>query len=119
MWLVSPSFRTDEQEVNGRTMSHLTTDGIFALPKDWEVRGRFFVIGRDKEIGGGAFDQRVQIRVRHPIGKIETAKVHFLPGMVYERHFRGDAIPDFNVFRPRVDWFNSNEKMRPYAQQYL
>jgi len=41
VWLVSPSYRSDEQEVNGRSVSRLTTDGIVILPKDWEVRGRF------------------------------------------------------------------------------
>jgi len=41
VWLVSPSYRSDEQDVNGRSVSRLTTDGIVILPKDWEVRGQF------------------------------------------------------------------------------
>ena len=120
-WLVSPSYRSDEQEVNGRNMSRLTTDGIVRLSKDWEVRGRFFLIGRQKDLGGAAFDQRVQIRARHPIGRTKRGDISFLGGMVYERHFRGDVVPDFNVYRPRVDWEGRPLKwnLGPWGQQDL
>ena len=29
--------------------------------------------------------------------------VRFRGGLFYERHFRGDAIPDFNVYRTRLE----------------
>ena len=121
VWLVSPSYRSDEQEVNGRSVSRLTTEGIVILPKDWEVRGRFFLIGRQKELGGAAFDQRVQIRVRHPIGSTKRGDISFLGAMAYERHFRGDFIPDFNVYRPRIDWEAGSLKWNlvPWGQQDL
>jgi hypothetical protein len=117
--VISPSYRSDEQEVDGGGITRVTFDSIVGLPREWEVRGRFFLIGRDKEVGGAAFDQRIQIRVRHPLGVIERIEMAVLGGMVYERHFRGDEIADFNVYRPRVDWTARTLKWRlvPWGQQ--
>ena len=41
--------------------------------------------------------------------------------MVYERHFRGEVVPDFNVYRPRLDWTARALKgeLVPWGQQDL
>ncbi len=62
VWTVTPSIRTDEQEINGNVVTRFSTEAIVALPKkEWELRSRLFIIGRAKEDGGAAFDQRIQI----------------------------------------------------------
>jgi len=37
--------------------------------------------------------------------------------LFYERHFRGDAIPDFNVYRTRLELRADGIRKEPWAQQ--
>ena len=53
-WTVTPSIRTDEQEINADFVTRLTTEAVLQLPKAWQFRGRVFLIGRQKEEGGNA-----------------------------------------------------------------
>lgn len=118
VWTVTPSFRTDEQEINGNGVTRFTTEATVALPKEeWELRSRLFVIGRAKEDGGAAFDQRVQFLVRYPLTHFWKDQIAVDGGTLYERHFRGDEVPDFNVYRQRVELSADDWKYSPWTQQ--
>ena len=118
VWTVTPSIRTDEQEIGSDFVSRLTTEANVALPKDWELRGRFFLIGRQKEQNSGAaFDQRIQFLVRYPLTTFRNGELELDGGTLYERHFRGDEVSDFNVYRQRVEISADNWKLSPWGQQ--
>ena len=97
VWTVTPSFRTDEQEINTDLVTRFTTEALLELPRQWQFRGRFFLIGRQEEGGGSAIDQRIQLLVRYPLATIWKGEIHVDGGTLYERHFRGDEVEDFNV----------------------
>ncbi len=40
-------------------------------------------------------------------------------GTLYERHFRGDEIADFNVYRKRIELSADDWKFAPWTQQDL
>ncbi len=120
VWTVTPSIRTDEQEIDGNFVSRFSTEATVALPKEeWELRSRLFVIGRAKEGGGAAFDQRVQFLVRYPLTHFWKDQISVDGGTLYERHFRGDEVADFNVYRQRVELTADDWKFAPWMQQDL
>ncbi len=117
VWTVTPSIRTDEQEIDANFMSRFTTEAILRLPKAWQFRGRLFLIGREKEEGGGAFDQRIQLLFRYPLTRFRNGKLSLDGGTLYERHFRGDQVADFNVYRQRFELWDEDTKYSPWIQQ--
>ncbi len=120
IWTVTPSFRTDEQEINGNFVTRFTTEATYRVPRDWELRGRFYLIGREKEVGGGAsFDQRIQFLVRYPLTTFRDNALGLDGGTLYERHFRGDQLSDFNVYRQRFELSADTWKYSPWVQQDL
>ena len=43
--------------------------------------------------------QRIQLLVRYPLTTFWKGEIHVDGGTLYERHFRGDEVADFNVYR--------------------
>ena len=117
VWTVTPSLRTDDQEINSTFMSRVTTEATLALPKEWDVRGRYFFIGHGAEVGDYSFDHRMQILLRKTLLRFWNDDVRFRGGLFYERHFRGDAIDDFNVYRTRLELRGDGIRNEPWAQQ--
>jgi len=117
VWVITPAFRTDEQEINSTFMTRVSTDATFALPREWEVRGRFSLIGHGTEFDDVVFDKRIQILFRRTFFRNDDLRL--LAGLFYERHFRGDAIPDFNVYRTRLEFRGDGFRNQPWAQQDL
>ena len=116
-WTVTPWIRTDEQELNSGTMTRVTTEAIVSLGETWDMRNRFFVIGRKDEARDKVvIDERIQILVRKRFLRFYDDRVRFRGGLFYERHFRGDAIPDFNVYRTRVELRGDGIKYEPWTQ---
>ncbi len=115
VWVVTPAIRTDEQEINSTFMTRVTTDATFALPREWEFRGRFFLIGHGTERDEVAFDQRIQILFRKTFFRSDDLRLR--AGLFYERHLRGDAIDDFNVYRTRLEFRGDGVRNQPWAQQ--
>ena len=73
---------------------------MFRLPRGWDFRGRFALIGRDTEVGKDySFDQRIQFLIRYPLIDFRGGDLEVRGGTFYERHFRGDSVDDFNVYR--------------------
>jgi len=57
-WTITTGVRSDEQELNGLFSSRVSTEAVFRLPRGWDFRGRFAVVGRDTEVGTDySFDQ--------------------------------------------------------------
>jgi len=75
------------------------------------------MIGHGTEEDGVAFDQRVQILVRYPLFHFWNDAFAVDGGTLYERHFRGDQVADFNVYRQRADLSADDWKYSPWAQQ--
>ncbi len=117
IWVVTPSFRTDEQEINSSFATRITTDLTYDLARGWDVRGRFFLIGREAEVGDAAFDQRAQILLRYTLFRFHNGEVRVRGGTFYERHFRGDEIEDFNVYRQRFQMGADSWRWAPGIQQ--
>ena len=67
VWVVTPAFRTDEQDVNGRFTTRISTALTYDLAPGGNLRGQFFLIGRQAEVGEAAFDQRAQILLRYTL----------------------------------------------------
>jgi len=117
VWTATPSLRTDEQEINANFVTRFTTEATLELPKAWQFRGRFFLLGRQKEGGGNAFDQRIQLLVRYPLTTIWKGEIYVDGSTLYERHFRGDEVADFNVYRQRLELMADYWKYSPWLQQ--
>ena len=115
VWTVTPSIRTDEQELNTGFMTRVTTEATVVLPNWWDLRGKFFLIGRESELGDVFVDERIQVLARRTLYRNETLR--FRGGLMYERHFRGDRVPDFNVYRGRLELRGDAIKNEPWAQQ--
>ena len=115
VWVITPSIRSDEQEINSTFMTRVTTDATFALPREWEFRGRFFLIGRATELDKMVFDQRIQVLFRKTFFRNDDVRLR--AGLFYERHFRGDVIDDFNVYRTRLEFRGDGFRHQPWAQQ--
>ena len=116
-WTITPSFRTDEQELNSSFMSRVTTEATIKLPEEWDVRSRFFMIGRETDLGNLVFDERIQMLLRKTFFRFWNDDIRFRGGVFYERHFRGDAIPDFNVYRTRLELRADGIRNEPWVQQ--
>lgn len=117
VWTVTPWLRTDEQELNSGTMTRVTTEATVQLNEEWDIRNRFFVIGRiDEREDKVVVDERIQILLRKLFLRFWDDKVRFRGGLFYERHFRGDAVPDFNVYRTRVELRADGIRYEPWAQ---
>ena len=117
VWTVTPWIRTDEQELNTGTMTRVTTEATVLLPKDWDFRGRFFMIGRQSDMNEFVLDERIQLLFRKLLTRFWDDKIRFRGGLFYERHFRGDAIPDFNVYRTRLELRGDGIPYEPWVQQ--
>jgi len=117
VWTVTPSIRTDEQEINANVVTRFATEAILQLPRDWQFRGRFFLIGRQKEEDGNAFDQRIQFLIRYPLTRFWNGEINVDGGTLYERHFRGDQVKDFNVYRQRIELAADDWRYSPWVQQ--
>jgi hypothetical protein len=118
-WTVTPWIRTDEQELNSGTMTRVTTEATVLFNEDWNLRSRFFLIGRENYIGDVVLDERVQFLLRRLFFRFADDKVRFRGGLFYERHFRGDSIPDFNVYRTRLELRGDGVKNEPWGQTDL
>ncbi len=118
-WVVTPAIRTDEQELNSSFMTRVTTDATVRLPKEWDIRGRYFFIGRDVEVGDYSIDHRIQILLRKTLFRFWNDDFRFRGGVFYERHFRGDAIDDFNVYRTRLEVRGDGIRKEPWGQTDL
>ena len=116
-WVITPSVRTDEQELNSTGMSRVTTDVTFSLPDEWDIRPRYFLIGRLTEADDFVFDHRIQVLARKTLARLHDEKIRLRAGVFYERHFRGDAIDDFNVYRTRLELRGDELWNEPWAQQ--
>ena len=103
IWVVAPAFRTAAQAVNGRFTTRISTALTYDLAPGWDLRGQFFLIGRQAEVGETAFDQRAQILLRYTLFRFHDDEIRVRGGTFYERHFRGDAVEDFNVYRQRFE----------------
>ena len=119
VWVVTPSFRTDEQELTSGSMSRLATDATVRLPKEWDIRGRYFFIGRDTEVGDYTIDHRIQILLRKTFFRFWNDNFRFRGGLFYERHFRGDSIDDLNVYRTRFEVRGDGIRNEPWGQTDL
>ena len=119
VWVVTPAIRTDEQEIDSGFMSRVTTDATVRLPKEWDVRGRYFFIGRDAEVGDYSIDHRIQMLLRKTLLRFWNDDIRFRGGVFYERHFRGDAIDDFNVYRTRLEVRGDGIRNEPWGQTDL
>jgi len=118
VWTVTPWIRTDEQELNSGTMTRVTTEATIQLSDSWDIRNRFFVIGRNDEAADRyVIDERIQILLRKRFFRFWDDKIRFRGGFFYERHFRGDAIPDFNVYRTRLELRADGIRHEPWVQQ--
>lgn len=89
----------------------------YDLAPGWDVRGRFFLIGREAEVGDAAFDQRIQVLLRYTLFRFDDGGIRVRGGTFYERHFRGDEIDDFNVYRQRFELRADRLRWAPYVQQ--
>ena len=117
-WTITGGLRSDEQEINGLFTSRVSTEAVFRLPRRWDFRGRFAAIGRDTQVGEDySFDQRVQLLVRYPLFDLSGGNLEVRGGTFYERHFRGDSIDDFNVYRQRVEMSSDVRRHAPWLQQ--
>ena len=119
VWVVTPAFRTDEQELTSGSMSRLATDATVRLPKEWDIRGRYFFIGRDTEVGDYTIDHRIQILLRKTFFRFWNDNFRFRGGLFYERHFRGDSIDDLNVYRTRFEVRGDGIRNEPWGQTDL
>ena len=117
VWVVTPSIRTDEQELNSGLATRVTTDATVQLPEEWDFRGRFFLIARETELEEFVLDERIQLLLRKTLLRFRDDRVRFRGGLFYERHFRGDAIPDFNVYRTRLELRGDGISNEPWGQQ--
>ncbi len=117
VWTVTPSIRTDEQELNTGFMTRVTTEATVALDDAWDVRGRYFFIRREDVREEVVLDQRLQLLFRRTLHKNDTLRLR--GGLFYERHFRGDAVEDFNVYRARLEVRGDAIRNEPWAQQDL
>ena len=115
-WTVTPWIRTDEQELNSGAMTRVTTEATVRLNEEWNIRNRFFVIGRTDALGDVVIDERIQILLRKLFLRFWHDKIRFRGGLFYERHFRGDAIPDFNVYRTRLELRGDGVQNEPWGQ---
>ena len=75
VWVITPAFRTDEQEINSTFMTRVSTDATFAPPREWEVRGRFSLIGHGTEFDDVVFDKRIQNPFGIPWGRVSKPAV--------------------------------------------
>jgi len=116
VWVVTPSLRTDEQELNSSFMTRVTTDATVRFSEDWDFRGRFFLIGHTTELDDVVIDERIQLLLRKTLLRFRNNDVRFRGGLFYERHFRGDAIPDFNVYRTRLELRGDGIRNEPWGQ---
>jgi hypothetical protein len=119
VWVVTPAFRTDEQEVNGRFTTRVSTALTWDLAPGWDLGGQFFLIGREAEVGDAAFDQRAQILLRYTLLRFHDDEIRIRGGTFYERHFRGDQVDDFNVYRQRFEMRADSWRRAPGIQQDL
>jgi hypothetical protein len=116
VWVVTPSLRTDEQELNSSFVTRVTTDATVRFSEDWDFRGRFFLIGHATELDDVVFDERIQLLLRKTLLRFRNNDVRFRGGLFYERHFRGDTIPDFNVYRTRLELRGVGIRNEPWGQ---
>jgi len=117
VWTITPSVRTDEQEINSGFMTRVTTEATVQFSEDWDIRNRFFLIGRQSASGDIDIDERIQILLRKVFFRFHKDKIRFRGGLFYERHFRGDEIDDFNVYRTRLELRMDGIKNEPWVQQ--
>ena len=116
-WTVTPWIRTDEQELNSGGMTRVTTEAWVRLGDGWDIRNRYFAIGRmDEAEDEVVLDHRIQFFLRKLLGRAWNDRVRVRGGIFYERHFRSDAIPDFNVYRTRIELRGDGIRYEPWTQ---
>ena len=116
-WTITPWIRTDEQELNSGTMTRVTTEAWVDFGDGWDIRNRYFAIGRKDEAQDEVvLDHRLQFFLRKLLGRIADDRVRVRGGIFYERHFRSDVIEDFNVYRTRVELRADGIRYEPWTQ---